>query len=243
MAQRFCAASCSWHENMPHLNAPGGIQPPAEDEFLGVALITSNPLRRQRHVALVYRRAAGDPARLSHLQWDCIFRDEEWQSNFYWQTVLELATDPINRSSVIAFLDRLRQSEPRVPYGFRHQGCTFEIDPITDAVKFDARDPDVGLTCATYVTCVFESISLPFLDATTWPRDRDGDVEWRDSIVANLERTPGRAAHAAQVRAGAYDARIRPEDVASAAIQEDWRISFDTAQPIAAEMLRSWMPY
>jgi hypothetical protein len=221
---------------MPRLVAPGGLPPTSEKAFLGVAL-RYYPQSNQRHIGLVYRKNASDGPRLSHLRWHADLKDEEWPKapTYHWQAV---RVNKLVRPTVVAFLNFLRRTNPTpaVPYAFRHQGFKFEVDKSTKDVRFVADSRDAGLTCATYIECVFRSMSIPFLDMKDWPKDRAGDKEWRASIAAMLKARTETVAQGALVQSGGFDTRVRPEDVASAALQDGWPIGFDRVEPVANEI-------
>lgn len=221
---------------MPHLVPPGGLPPTAEKAFLGVA-VRYFPTADRLHIGFVYRKSAVDSPRLSHLEWHERLRDEQLpDGEYHWQACQIGST---LRPTVVAFLNFLRRTNPTpvVPYAFTGLGCKFELDARTKLVTFQF-DPSqtTGLTCATYLDCVFQSLRIPFIESKTWPPDRPGDTEWRESIIRDLKRNSAHMAHATNLESASFDVRIRPEDVASAAIQSGWPVSFDRVADIANEI-------
>jgi hypothetical protein len=75
-----------------------------------------------------------------------------------------------------------------------------------------------GLSCSTFVMALFRSARLPLLDTTDWPLDRPGDRAFQELVVHILERTGADPDHVAAVRTELGCARIRPEEVAGAAL-------------------------
>jgi hypothetical protein len=75
-----------------------------------------------------------------------------------------------------------------------------------------------GLSCSTFVLALFRSARLPLVDTTDWPLDRPGDRAFQELVVSILERTGASPDHVAAVRVEIGCARIRPEEVAGAAL-------------------------
>jgi hypothetical protein len=65
---------------------------------------------------------------------------------------------------------------------------------------------------------LFRSARLPLVDTTDWPLDRPGDRAFQELVVHVLERTGASPDHVAAVRTELGCARIRPEEVAGAAL-------------------------
>lgn len=211
--------------------------PPSRAEFVGVAIKTTIPERQQRHVALVYRKTGADDPRISHLCWHETFRDESWAGDMAWLEIADLANDALNSRSLVGFLHRLRMGNPLVPYGFMDQGCLFRVDDVSGRIEFVTTDAQLGLTCASFITCVFRSIGLDIVDEPTWPAERPGDAEFRKFIIDELGKSAKTSRRAKEISVEKFDVRIRPEDVASAAAQGDWPVQFDQAKAIASEIV------
>jgi hypothetical protein len=75
-----------------------------------------------------------------------------------------------------------------------------------------------GLSCSTFVMSLFRSARLPLVDTTDWPLDRPSDRAFQELLLHVLERTGADPDHVAAVRAELGCARIRPEEVAGAAL-------------------------
>jgi hypothetical protein len=75
-----------------------------------------------------------------------------------------------------------------------------------------------GLSCSTFVLALFRSARLPLVDTTDWPTDRPGDRAFQELLVHILEHTGASPDHVAAVRTEIGCARIRPEEVAGAAL-------------------------
>src|SRR5262249_25893456 len=142
----------------------------------------------QRHVALIYSPPVGPPRQVG-LNWHFSLADERWDGTLLWNEAADLVS--VNGAVVAAFLDDLRRSCPRVPYGFRTAGCRFSWDAQTHMVTFNARDPGTGLTCATFVKLVFDALSMPLVEITTWPWNRPEDEAWRERIIDRMTPRTG----------------------------------------------------
>jgi hypothetical protein len=87
-----------------------------------------------------------------------------------------------------------------------------------------------GLSCSTFVMVLFRSARLPLLDTTDWPADRPGDREFQELQVHVLERSGASPDHVAAVRTEIACARIRPEEVAGAALFSTLPVRFPSAE-------------
>lgn len=103
-----------------------------------------------------------------------------------------------------------------IPYGVN-------IDPIKGSFKKDGTyHPPAGkdgLTCATFVSELCRGVGLPLLSEGSWTA-RAEDADWIEQICVMLvdPRSGADEEHIAHVRASFDGIRIRPEEVAAAAV-------------------------
>ncbi len=130
------------------------------------------------------------------------------------------------------FVDRnIRRPSGRLPMGFKQP----------QKARFNAEgeliwDGSVGLTCATFVLAVFDAVRIPLVDLRGWRR-RDADDERHSSLLRLMElgndaaRIPKASKeHIERVRAELPCVRVRPEEVAGAALFLDRPVGFDEAE-------------
>jgi hypothetical protein len=76
----------------------------------------------------------------------------------------------------------------------------------------------IGLSCSTFVLALFRSAKFPIIDTHGWPTNRPGDREAQESLVTMLEMLCNDASHVEAVRKEIGCERIRPEEIAGAAL-------------------------
>lgn len=185
----------------------------------------------QLHVALIYS-APGHDCRLSQLESDYKFIDCPWDGRFLWRGTPAL--DEVDMAVTVALLIDLNKSKPEIPYGFQSSGCTFKWDIATGGYRLSPDGPGVGLTCATFVCTVFNTLSLPLLINEGWPSDRPEDSIWRSSMAGSI---PFSTERLFGIRSATPDPRVRPEEVVSAFGQEPWPVDYARVRAIAQEIV------
>ncbi|MFC1482300.1 hypothetical protein ACFL51_00690 [Myxococcota bacterium] len=129
----------------------------------------------------------------------------------------------------------------------------YENGGLSYAVKysgemFDAETGDYltdegrGLTCATFVLALYQSLGLQLIETETWEL-RDDDIRWhRDIILPELRsRFAEETEHHSAVEAQLPCARFRPQEVAAAGTAESFPVLFVYAQPVG-EAIRQLLP-
>lgn len=178
-----------------------------------IAIAIAEVYGGQRHVGILYRPAAGAPPRFLHLAWHNDLRDDETvQAKYRAIAVVDvpLALQP----TIVSQCKRSGAADVLgLSYGFGYRPSGVERDPVSDRMVL--RGPS-GLTCATFVLAIFGLANVNLLDLDQWT-DRAGDDEWKDHVIAGLERAGADPAHVEAVRNDRQHARVRPEDVGAGA--------------------------
>lgn len=197
----------------------------------GVAIRSLSP--NQRHLGILHRDPTAGETRLLHLAWHHELRDQVPGKAYVWVN----PPIPGPRLRQVAAMCRLvdRRNPDGIPYAFSAPNDCFD----EQTGKFLFGPTNHGLTCATFVCAVFESVGLKLLDFENWPVDRDGDREWQEAILTALKSGPSPASpeHIQAVRDEIGSVRIRPEQVAGAATVEDLPSDFTTASQRAEGIL------
>lgn len=81
-----------------------------------------------------------------------------------------------------------------------------------------------GLNCSTFVLHVFRQYGIPLVDFDTW-QARSEDAEWHRSLVEWVKHDDPE--HAALIESEIGCARVRPEEVAGAALDNELPVSFE----------------
>jgi hypothetical protein len=198
--------------------------------FLGVGLRRVTP--EQHHVAFVYQAADGTPC-LSHLAFHRRFRGADaWDGLYHWSTAVGI--DELNRKTVAAWLSALAQNPPIIDYGLSFVGCEFVRDQ-NGTYSFTAKERGKGVTCATFIMLVLQTLGLPLIEQDTWPA-RPEDVQWQQRILDALQphMAPEELALVAQ---DVGCARYRPIEIAAACSHDPWPVNYETAVQLAQEIL------
>lgn len=187
----------------------------------------------QRHIGLLHRESDSKEVNLLHLAWHHDLRNHPPNSAYLW---VDPEIHPRRMRQVAAFCRKVwRSNEKSVPYAF---------SPPNDCLsrqtgKFLFGPTRQGLTCASFVLAIFESVGLPLAQYKTWPAVRESDREWQNWIVNQLENSQPAASaeHVEAVRSEVGAIRYRPEDVAGAAIASSLPADFASAEKLAAQIV------
>lgn len=128
-----------------------------------------------------------------------------------------------------------------LPYGVRYEGANFER--TTGELRL-LSPTGHGLTCATFVLALFETIDLELLQLDTW-QEREDDSRWHGVIVDAIRQCVQRSnsttedrAHPGLVADEAPCARFRPEEVVAGILRiESLPVSFDVAEPLGVAIV------
>jgi len=217
----------AWLQMLPPV--PDGSVP-----TIGVALGVSSLAERQRHAGVLH--AHGAPARVLHLAWHALIREEglpHWIP-FSW---VQLRLQDDRAEAIAGLCRRIARRADQVPYGLIYEGGRLREDGTAEL-----RGREIGLTCATFVLAVFEGAGITLLALDTWT-SREEDGAWHQRIVAMLRGTDGVSeAHISGVAAETRCARYRPEEVAAACAIEPRPVSFQDARGAAHEILDTLLP-
>lgn len=128
-----------------------------------------------------------------------------------------------------------QNSYGEMPYGFTIPRAWFELsgDP-----KFDKGF--VGLTCSTFVLSVFFSINIQLLLPHTWKcreDDREYQLMWVNFLFPKLEADQ---THIRKVKKQIGNIRIRPEEVAGAALEAPPPVEFDRAIALSKDIKKNF---
>ncbi|MCW1919971.1 hypothetical protein NX862_14515 [Rhodobacter sp. KR11] len=154
---------------------------------------------------------------LVDLAWHHRLRSDPYDCNYF---CFETGLDAVNQNIVAAFcLLVAERNASAIPYGFRFENLKFST------ATGDAGDVPIGhgMTCATFVYCVLNSLSLPPLDLVDWP-ERSDDEMWMKQIVTVLERNSANQGHVDAVTAAGPYIRLRPEEIVGSVCADpsDW---------------------
>lgn len=203
-------------------------------EHLGAVI--SEPQPGQRHIGILFKLENG-PATVCDLAWHKIVRAEPPSPSDFW---LQSSLDETNRRVVAsAVAGSVAVQKPPISYSPLYNGMSFEAGTL----KYEGNAAGEGLTCATFVLAIFESLGFPLLVRDTW-QQRPSDLNWQESIVVRLEEWAQHHQididdHLAAIRSAPKSMRYRPEEVAAGVADFDSPLDFAAAQSIGGDIVRA----
>ena len=209
-------------------NLYGARSLPAELRHAGVFIFSVDPT--QRHLGLISKSDSGEIEWL-HLAWHYFLSQSSPEKEFLW---IDPSIATIRLRQVAAQCRKIARENALggIPYAFDLPNECFDAD----SMRFLAATKH-GLTCATFVLAVFETVGLSLIDSETWP-EREDDIDWKSTIIEKLK---GRAetSHIQNIESQLHFARFRPEEVAASATIAPGPSDFSSVSPIAEEILKS----
>ena len=209
---------------------------PAAHPFTEIGMLAIAVCRtgdNQRHVGLIYHLDDRE-IMLCDLAWHYLLRFEPpelqpwWaRSHLFWQSV---SLPEVSKKLLAAALEELRVYGNVIPYGFDVVSLCFTPDG-----EYIPQIPGKGLTCVTFIVEIYKSLSIALLTEDTWP-SRPDDVRWQKWIIEKLRETGASSNHVEAMQNDIGICRIRPEEVASAAIKDARPVSFEDCRAEAEEI-------
>jgi hypothetical protein len=213
------------------------VRPLAPQYWVGVAITATNPAERAMHVGLVYR-SPNLQVRFAHLAFHHRLLDGPAHvlNGYLWSDCMFLAGKEM--AATAEFIANYIASVARttaVPYGTDSRGTKFD-----SSGAYQTIDRRRGLTCATFISRVFEDAGFPIVLLETWPR-RESDAEWRDSVLKML-RQYGEEERATEIADQEVPFRLSPAEVAVAAADNLIPLTFEQAVERSEPLLRRLFP-
>jgi hypothetical protein len=196
------------------------IANPKECPIVGVALtITAN---RNSHAGIVFRDTQ-DRVRLLHLAFHHDLKHEAFNRVEY------LCADPefdaVDAEIVAAHCRLIASLAPNINFAIHHNPAA-RLKAKGQTVNVEHEDK--GLNCSTFVLAVFAEAGPPLVDFATW-RTRDTDARWHRFLVALLKKHAPEA-HWKKVEQDIGCARVRPEEVAGACLENPLPATFEQCE-------------
>ncbi len=199
-------------------------------EHVAIA-ITSTPDGLHQHIGILHKDETTSEIRLLHLAWHHILKSGEPKPSYIW---IAPAIPAKRARQVAAFCRKVYRANASngIPYAFSKATDCFDLG----SGEFIFGSTRLGLTCASFVLGVFHSTGLPLIEYETWPVDRDGDREWQQFVLTQLQVSAS-PNHILQVTSEIGLVRYRPEEVAGAATLEKLPATFLEVLPISESIL------
>jgi hypothetical protein len=208
----------------------------AEIPFLAVAICRTR--FGNFHTGVVYRHSSGG-LRFFHQAWHHDTRDEslfagsQSMEGPFFCVVPNI--DPARAKAIAAFWEFIASQNQRIAYALWNDPTAYFDLNTGVLVLRNGR----GLSCSTFVLVLFRSASLPLIDTTGWPPNRPGDREAQENLLRVLEDTCQDQLHIQAVRAEIGCERVRPEEIAGAAMVPDLPVQHPLAEDAGLFILGS----
>jgi hypothetical protein len=177
------------------------------------------------------------------MAWHQVFRDQPYNSAWGYYCAVPHFDDPLVEESFADYCAHVAQSTAvrRPPYNL-HNPDAFWFDPQGD---WFCCDPDVGMTCSSFVVAVFASYGHPLVDASTSPVGLPDDVAEQIDLLCTMRQSTVAADRAQAIKIApeiGRHPRIRPEEAAGACLVLATSRPLNHAQtaPIGVRVLQEW---
>jgi hypothetical protein len=179
------------------------------------------------HAGLVYLRSGG--VRFLHLAWEDTLAND-WSLGGVW------ACPMVERERLEAVAGMCRlvwkgyEKSRKLPYALRFDGTTFDRSG-----RLELRPGARGLTCATFILAVLNSVGIALVDEISWPIREAEDQRFLDALSRFAT-----ADHMAILRQEVADGvrRIWPDEVLGACTLSPLPVLFDEARCAANAVLK-----
>lgn len=208
------------------------------EESVGVAIKVIDLASRLMHVGLLYAHSSG-AVRFAHLAFHHDLRNDPapTRQGYLWSLCAWLA-DPVmkdNAKFIANYIEAVATHAQDVDYGLNPANVGFDASG-----QFYSLDPKRGLTCATFISAVFQSVGFPIVDLTTWPL-RSGDVAWRQHVLEILSSN-GFQDRAKEIAQEVFPFRLTPAEAAAAASSASVPLSYDATVKLSEPLLLQLFP-
>jgi hypothetical protein len=196
-------------------------------EDLGIVIRTLGA-QRQVHIGMLYKIGAAGPFNLNlrdHLD----LRNEPPTDSYCW---MQIELDEINRRLLASLCKVIASKSQSVPYGFTYNGQYF-----TKGGDYLPHDLGHGLTCATFVMALFETYSIPVLQAGQWGPADLPDQGWQVQRVQQIAAARGSFLSQAIAQFVGHP-RYNPEHVAAGAVDHGRPLGLAEAKKLGKRILR-----
>ena len=181
---------------------------PDESLRFGIMIQVSDPSSNQLHVAALYR--VDNCLMIGDLQNHLLTRRTVVRPSaglFWIAPNLNQEDQQILAATIDTWLD---VNENKIPYSVAHPGGVIFKDNV-----WVGNEPSQGLTCATFISELFNELGFPFINIGTW-QSRIGDDEWAKRILDMISESMSPEHVEAQLNNIGQTTRVRPADIAAA---------------------------
>jgi hypothetical protein len=121
---------------------------------------------------------------------------------------------PLTAKAIVGVIRSLAKRTPKIPYGLNFLKANGSFD---SSGRYKAPKGSLGLTCATFITTLFDDLRAPLVKQDTW-QEQPANTKWAHAVCDSLARSGNVShEHIEAVKSNIDGLRIRPEEVAVAA--------------------------
>jgi hypothetical protein len=192
----------------------------SKGDVIGVA-VTITEEHRNTHTGIAYRDQAGR-IKILHLRFHYDLADEDIDPS-YLCAVPDL--DAEDQEIIAGHCRSIARDKPPIWFAIRADAKT---RLVVRNGKFGLTNHREGMNCSTFVMAVFHFAGPTLVDLTEW-RKRESDRLWHEQLVKWLkEKKPPRPPiwYVNKVEKDIGCARVRPEEVAGACLEDYHPVAF-----------------
>ena len=192
-----------------------------DESIFSIAIFVAKTRYGNNHTGILIKN--GSEIKLYHLAWHFKFQCDNFEqllldSNFVikrWVKFSSLTSDPIlaeyRLPTIIKLIELIyRKNFDKIPYGINFRTTRFTTE--NDLLLGEGEN---GLTCATFVSSLFERASISLVDLSTWTFDEE-DTEWKRSVISSLRHFGASEDHIRNIENEDFNFRLKPEEIATA---------------------------
>ncbi|WP_193366907.1 hypothetical protein [Pelagibius marinus] len=159
------------------------------------------------HVGLLYVEDQEEGAKFLHLLDHLTLRTGVLGDDKFW---IKLGITPSQMRQLAAFCAFVSaRNSDGIPYSIFYDQKRVYFSDTGDYIGSDLGE---GLTCATFVMAIFETLKIPLLDTGLWPADAT-DEDWQTWMITEMARRSVDQPHVQKMLSHIGAARYRPADV------------------------------
>lgn len=204
----------------------------------GVAVAVGIMPQGNTHTGIIYRED-DETSRLSmlHLAFHLNLRIDNIDNNMYCSETKSRFLCIVPRLefedavAVAAHCRAIARFRPDILYGLSYlEDGRFEVTDSSVDLFFPENTG--WLNCSTFVLTVFASAGSALVDPKGWPARPQEDSLWQAKLVGMVARHPKvTPEHVRRIRRDVGTARIRPEETAGAALEDELPAPFNQCEP------------
>ena len=165
------------------------------------------------HLGVVFQ-SAKDGVQVLHLAGHYDLRADAFPPPEQCWIATPVSLPPLTAKAIVGIIRSLAKRTPKIPYGLNFLKANGSFDT---SGRYTAPRGSLGLTCATFITTLFDDLRAPLVEQSNWV-ENPANIKWAHAVCDSLERS-GKVSHEhiEAVRSNINGLRIRPEEVAVAA--------------------------